>query len=77
MFAAMADYAALQSALPLGQTCHPREGGDQVRRGPSVKSLPPLEYWIPAFAGMTVGICGRRPQDVSEKGFQWLLCSVI
>jgi hypothetical protein len=35
--------------------CRPREGGEPVRRGLSlsVQSLPSLEYWIPAFAGMT------------------------
>ena len=26
--------------------CHPREGGDPVRRGVSVQSLPSLEYWV-------------------------------
>src|SRR4249919_4012039 len=32
---------------------HRLEGGDPVRRGFSVQPLRPLEYWIPAFAGMT------------------------
>ena len=37
------------------QERHPRESGDPVRRGLSIQSLMSLEYWIPAFAGMTTG----------------------
>jgi len=35
------------------QDRHPREGGDPVRCGLSIPSPMSLEYWIPAFAGMT------------------------
>ncbi len=38
---------------------HPRESGAPVRRGLSIQPLPSLEYWIPAFAEMTVGVHSR------------------
>ena len=52
--------------------CRPRESGDPVRRGFSVQSLPSLEYWIPAFAGMTAEydfafsrhVCPRLAQNL-------------
>jgi len=37
--------------------CRPRESGDPVRCGLSIQSLASLEYWVPAFAGTTVGVC--------------------
>jgi hypothetical protein len=35
------------------ESSYPAHAGYPVRRGFSVRSLTPLEYWIPAFAGMT------------------------
>lgn len=43
----------LKPAVPIEQSCHPREGGD-----PSC-SITNADQWIPASAGMTPGISGK------------------
>ena len=51
----------------------PAKAGDPVRRGSSAQSLTSLEYWIPAFAGMTTECAFAISRPVSPEVCRILL----